>query len=161
MSLTFTPDENAASGVMTSMYEKNALGTPPANPIPFNNGLPPPRLLDGNGNNFGHNDQPSNLLRDDPPLVCKANVTFDVIDKTLNSEMGQTALRAAIQHLGDSAASVEIRFRNVSRGLEKTLEVVTTEKQTSELQNFRHTWDKHHKVISFSSRVILPLIPHM
>ncbi|KAG6373019.1 hypothetical protein JVT61DRAFT_7073 [Boletus reticuloceps] len=118
------------------------------NAMPFADDLPTPDPIKWGKADLGGNDHPPAPHRDDSPPAYKksaADIAFDIIEKTLNSEVGQSALHAEIEKLGDSAAGVEICFRNVARGLEKTLEVVTTDHQKADMQRFKQTWDGHHK----------------
>ena len=87
-----------------------------------------------------------------PNPVPTDQKVLDIVTETVSSPEGKTALRKAIDDLGDSAFSIEVCFTNVARGLASALAKTSTPDLKHDIQQFQEEWDRYRRVIAYASR---------
>ncbi|KAI6019312.1 hypothetical protein BKA83DRAFT_4304162 [Pisolithus microcarpus] len=80
----------------------------------------------------------------DPVPVYQQEELLQFADDVLESPESKSALRKAVQDLGDSAYSIEVCFNNVADGLRKA-QAQGTQAQRKRLQKYAGDWAVHHK----------------
>ncbi|KAI5985024.1 hypothetical protein EDD15DRAFT_2374535 [Pisolithus albus] len=88
----------------------------------------------------------------DPVPVYRQEELLQFADDVLESPESKSALRKAVQDLGDSAYSIEICFNNVADGLRKA-QAQGTQAQSKKLQKYADDWAAHQKAGSLCSPV--------
>ncbi|KAI6118477.1 hypothetical protein EDD16DRAFT_1793989 [Pisolithus croceorrhizus] len=110
--------------------------------LPFGGGVMRLSTGDSEKDTFDYQDLEFEVL--DPVPVYQQEELLKVVDDVLESPESKSALRKAVQDLGDSAYSIEICFNNVADGL-RSAQVQGTQAQKKHLQGYVDNWAVHHK----------------